>query len=279
MELTSPAPAGPRIKLLALDLDDTLLDRDLRISPGNQQALTEAEDRGVRVVLASGRAPAAMNPYAQQLSMDQRPGDLVAFNGSLIIETDTGQELWGIKLDTALLAEVWDTAAELGQPVQTYVDGAILVSADNPVTRLDSRLTGIPNRVVDRETFLAEPRVKVVLPGAPELLDRVQARFDQVFQGRANMYRSKPFFFEVMHPEADKALALARIAETHGILREEVMAIGDSWNDEGMLRWAGVSVAMINGPEEIRRLATWVTTRDNDADGVAEAVARFILDV
>jgi hypothetical protein len=78
---------------------------------------------------------------------------------------------------------------------------------------------------------------------------------------------------------ADKALALARIAETHGILQTEVMAIGDSWNDEGMLRWAGVSVAMINGPEEMHRLATWVTTRDNAADGVAEAVARYILDV
>jgi Cof subfamily protein (haloacid dehalogenase superfamily) len=279
MNLTSPAPAGPRIKLLALDMDDTLLDRDLRISPGNQRALTAAEERGVRVVLASGRAPAALTPYARQLGLDQRPGDLIAYNGSLIVETDTGRELWGIKLDTALLAEVWDTAAALGQPVQTYVDGAILVSADNPVTRLDTRLTGIPNRVVDRETFLAEPRVKVVLPGDPEALDRVQARFDQVFQGRANMYRSKPFFFEVMPLGADKALALARIAETHGILQTEVMAIGDSWNDEGMLRWAGVSVAMINGPEEMHRLATWVTTRDNAADGVAEAVARYILDV
>lgn len=260
-------------------MDDTLLDRDLRISPGNQQALTAAEERGVRVVLASGRAPAALTPYARQLGLDQRPGDLIAYNGSLIVETDTGRELWGIKLDTALLAEVWDTAAALGQPVQTYVDGAILVSADNPVTRLDTRLTGIPNRVVDRETFLAEPRVKVVLPGDPEALDRVQARFDQVFQGRANMYRSKPFFFEVMPLGADKALALARIAEIHGILQTEVMAIGDSWNDEGMLRWAGVSVAMINGPEEMHRLATWVTTRDNHADGVAEAVARYILDV
>lgn len=279
MKLTSPAPAGPRIKLLALDMDDTLLDRDLRISPGNQQALTAAEERGVRVVLASGRAPAALTPYARQLGLDQRPGDLIAYNGSLIVETDTGRELWGTRLDTALLAEVWDTAAALGQPVQTYVDGAILVSADNPVTRLDTRLTGIPNRVVDRVTFLAEPRVKVVLPGDPEALDRVQARFDQVFQGRANMYRSKPFFFEVMPLGADKALALARIAETHGILQTEVMAIGDSWNDEGMLRWAGVSVAMINGPDEIRQLATWVTTRDNHADGVAEAVARYILDV
>jgi len=279
MKLTSPVPTGPRIKLLALDMDDTLLDRELRISPGNQRALTAAEELGVRVVLASGRAPAALTPYARQLGLDQRPGDLIAYNGSLIVETDTGQALWEIKLDTALLAEVWDTAAALGQPLQTYVDGAILASVDNPGTRLDSRLTGIPFHVVTRETFLAEPRVKVVLPGAPESLDRVQARFDQVFLGRANMYRSKPFFFEVVPLGADKALALARIAEAHGILREEVMAIGDSWNDEGMLRWAGVAVAMSNGPEEIRRLASWVTTRDNDADGVAEAVARFILDV
>lgn len=265
------------IKLLALDLDDTLLDRDLRISPGNQHALTAAEDLGVRVVLASGRAPAAMLPYASVLGMDRREGYLIAYNGGLILETGTGREEWSASLEPALLAEIWDLAAEMGVALQTYRADAILANRDNPGTQRDTQLTGIPNRVVSRAEFLAEPRVKALLPGDPGALDPVEARFNEVLRGRANMYRSKPYFFEILPLESDKGLALERVATMHGIRREEVMAVGDSWNDEGMLRWAGVAVAMANGAEDMRRIATWVTTRGNNEDGVAEAVHRFIL--
>jgi len=279
MNIPTVPLADLHIKLLALDMDDTLLDQDLRISAENQRALTAAEEQGVQVVLASGRAPEALTPFARILGMDRRPGYLIAFNGSLIVESDTGKVDWEIRLDPQLLTEIWNLAGSFGQPIQTYSAQGILASVDNPWSRLDSELTGLDWKVVGRDEFLSEARVKVVLPNDPEVLDQVEARFKDVFKGRANMYRSKPYFFEVMHPEADKGLALERVATMNGIRREEVMAIGDSWNDEGMLRWAGVGVAMANGAEEIRRLAHWVTTRGHNEDGVAEAVDRFILKV
>lgn len=270
-------PPVPPIKLLALDMDDTLLDHDLRISPENQRALTAAEELGVKLVLASGRAPESLAPFARFLGMERRPGYLIAYNGSQILASDTGEVEWEVKLGPALLAETWDLAAAFGQPIQTYCPQGILASTDNPGSRRDSQLSGMAWKVVDRAEFMAEARVKVLLPNDPEALDLVEARFKEVFKGRANMFRSKPYFFEVMPLEADKGFALERVATLHGIRREEVMAIGDSWNDEGMLRWAGVGVAMANGAEVIRRLAQWVTTRGHDADGVAEAVDRFIL--
>ena len=270
-------PHDPPVRLLALDLDDTLLNEQLEISPGNCQAILEAEQAGVRVVLASGRATQSMQSYGRSLGMDRREGYYITFNGASIVESDTGREEWGVKIDVPFLTEIWDLASELGQPVQTYIDGSILVSLDNQYTRLDTELTGIPWRAVDREKFLAAPRVKVLLPGEPRSLDGVEATFKQRFAGRANMFRSKPFFFEVLPNEADKGLALAKLAGLHGIRREEVMAIGDSWNDEGMLRWAGVSVAMANAAPGIRDVASWVTTRDHNDDGVAEAIGRFIL--
>ena len=270
---------SPRIKLLALDMDDTLLNLELEVSSDNQRALSAAAERGVQVVLASGRPPEALAPFVQLLGMDQREGFLIAYNGSLIVETHTGKTEWSIELDTPLLTEIWDLAAECGQPVLTYDAEGILFSKDNLYTRKDCELTGRSGRVVSREEFLSKPRVKVILPGDPGFLTGVEARFQEGFQGRANMYRSKPYFFEIMHPEADKGHALERIARLHGLRREEVMAIGDSWNDEGMLRWAGVGVAMANGAEGIRGIADWVTTRDHDEDGVAEAVDRFILDL
>jgi Cof subfamily protein (haloacid dehalogenase superfamily) len=277
MSLQALHAAGLCIKVLALDLDDTLLNEGLGISPGNLRALAAAEGRGVQVVLASGRAPEAMAPFARTLGLDRREGHLIAFNGSLIVESDTGRTEWGIQLGTELLGDMWDLAGAFNQPIQTYVPGEILFSIDNPWTLRDAELSGLKRRRVDRDEFLREARVKVLLPGDPVALDPVEARFKDVFRGRANMLRSKPYFFEIMRPEADKGLALERLAAMEGLAREEVMAIGDSWNDEGMLRWAGVSVAMANGAEDIRRIATWVTTRSNDEDGVAEAVQRFIL--
>jgi Cof subfamily protein (haloacid dehalogenase superfamily) len=265
------------IRLLALDLDDTLLDEQLRISPGNREAILEAERRGVQVVLASGRATESLLAYGRELGMDRRPGYFIAYNGSAIVESDTGQAEWGVKVDPATIAEAWDLAMEMDQAIQTYVPGAILVSHDNEYTRKDTELTGIPNRVVDRSEFVAEARVKLLFPGEPRSLDPVETRFKLTFAGRANMFRSKPYFFEFMRPEADKGLALERLAGLHGIPRESVMACGDSWNDEGMIRWAGVSVAMANAHPDIKKLATWVTTRDHHHDGVAEAIERFIL--
>ena len=279
MNISARGPAGHRIKLLALDMDDTLLNEELQISPGNQRALMAAEERGVHVVLASGRPPAGLAAFVKVLGMDQREGYLIAHNGSMIVQSDTGKAEWEVKLDTALLGEIWDLAEAFKQPIQTYDDGGILANVDNRFSRVDCDLLGLGLRVVDRAEFLSEPRVKIILPADPVFLGPVEARFKEVFQGRANMYRSKPYFFEIMHPDADKGLALERIATTHGLCREEVMAIGDSWNDEGMLRWAGVSVAMINGAEGIRRIATWVTNRTHNEDGVAEAVDRFILNV
>ena len=271
---SSSAPTH-RIKLLALDMDDTLLDRDLGVSAGNRRALAAAQALGVEVVLASGRAPAALMPYVSDLGL--AGGHIIACNGSQIVETDCGREIWSARLDPGLLGESWDLAERFGQALQTYGAQGILASRDNPFTRRDSGITGLPWTTVDRKGFMAEPRVKLILAGDPRGLDPVEAGFKAAFQGRANMYRSKPYFFEVMPLEADKGLALERLAGLLGILREEVLAVGDSWNDEGMLRWAGVSVAMANGAEDIRRIASWVTTRGHDDDGVAEAVERYIL--
>ena len=270
---SAPSP----IRLLALDLDETLLDRNRAISPGNQRALAAVQALGVRVILASGRPPAGLLPHLTTLGLHQREGHAIACNGGLIMALPAWREVWSVCLEPALLAEAWDQAADLRQPVQTYAPAGILVSQDNPVTRKDSRLTGLPWKVVDRAGFLAEPRIKVLLPGASPDLDPVEARFRAVFQGRANLSRSRPRVFEVMPLEADKGLALARIAALEGIPQQHVMAIGDSWNDEGMLRWAGVSVAMANAPAGIQQLATWVTSRGHDDDGVAEAVERYLL--
>jgi hydroxymethylpyrimidine pyrophosphatase-like HAD family hydrolase len=94
---------------------------------------------------------------------------------------------------------------------------------------------------------------------------------------KASLFTSKPYFLEILPAKTDKGAALAKVAEILGIKREEVLAIGDSMNDEAMIRWAGIGVAMVNGDDRIKDIATLVTERSNDDDGVADIIERYLL--
>lgn len=265
------------IGLLALDLDDTLLNHDLQISRENHDALVEAEARGVRVVLASGRGPYAMRSFVTYLEMDRREGYAVTFNGALVRRTDTGEVIFSESLAADLAEDAMAWAVERNLPVQTYRDDTIYVTFETEYTSLDARLTHMKLGVASPRQILDWRPVKYVIPGDPEELAEREVELRAYLGNRANVFRSKPFFLEVMAPGADKAHGLRALAEHLGVDRQEVMAIGDAGNDAGMLGWAGLPVAMANAIPEVKQLARWVTTRDNDNAGVAEAVRRFIL--
>jgi len=267
----------PRIRLVAMDLDDTLLNEDLQISPENKAALLAAQEAGITLVLASGRPSQAIAPYAQVLGLDKAPHWILAYNGASILESDTGKEYSSCKLSPQLLEEIWDTSKALGQALQTYSDQDILLSDENEYTRKDTELTGIPWRLVDKQEFISEARVKVILPGDPDVLEEVQKVFKQKFGSRVNQFTSKPYFFEIMNPKADKGLALEKLCAHLEIKQEEAAALGDAMNDYGMIFWAGSGIAMANADPRIKKIARYITSRNHQDHGVAEAFERWIL--
>ena len=265
------------IKLLALDMDDTLLDENLEISQKNIKALKEAEEKGVIIVLASGRAPFAMEKYAEELGMHRRKGYKICYNGASIIRTDTHEEVYGHRLPVDLAQEIYEIADKLGYPVQTYKDDTIYVSFRNEYTDLDCELTGMVQEVVENyKEHLTIAPVKLLIPGDPKELIKVESLLKDMFRGRTNIYRSKPFFLEVMPKGADKGNALRHLGEMMQIQRKHIMAIGDAMNDAGMIQYAGISVAMANAVEGIKQMADIVTKKTNDEDGVAEVVYNVI---
>ncbi|MDK2918708.1 MAG: hypothetical protein PWQ37_1441 [Candidatus Petromonas sp.] len=266
------------VKLLALDMDDTLLNKDLKISEKNKKALREAEDKGVIVVLASGRSPFAMEKYAKELGMHRRKGYKICYNGASIIRTDTHEEVYGHRLPVDLAQEVYEVVDKLGYPVQTYKGDMIYVSFQNEYTDLDCKLTGMGQEVVeDFKGFLTDAPVKFVIPGDPKELTKVEKLLKDKFKVQANIFRSKPFFLEVMPKEADKGSALRHLGEMMNIQKNHIMVIGDAMNDAGMIQYAGISVAMANAIEEIKQMADIITEGTNNEDGVAEVVEKYIL--
>jgi Cof subfamily protein (haloacid dehalogenase superfamily) len=265
------------IQLLALDLDDTLLRADLTISPRNREALRAAEDKGVRIVLASGRAVPAMERFAEELGMFERPGYMISDNGSTVTSTLPRALLLQHTLDQTLFRKLLEAFEVLDLPVQVYRDRTILVTRENAITGSDMKLSGFNREIVPNLADIGFLPTKLVIPGDPELLPTALSVIRTTFGGQVNAFISKPYFLEVLPAQADKGTSLAYVARSLGIPAEAVMAVGDAANDLGMIRYAGWGVAMSNGIDEVRRAARIVSQRSHDDDGVAEIVEAYVL--
>lgn len=266
------------ITLLALDLDDTLLREDLTISFHTKNILKRVEEAGIIVVLASGRSPKAMERYARDLGLHKRPGYLVCNNGTTIQESHTGTIVKEFFLPIEASLAVFDLVDAEGFPVQIYEDGTIYVSRRNEYADIDQKLTGLRQVVVDNfRSFLAAGAQKMVIPGDPALLKPLEVLLKTFIGDRVTIFTSKPYFLEILPPATGKGEALAVVAQMLGIDRNQVMAIGDSMNDESMIRWAGYGVAMLNGDPRIKAIAKAVTSRTNEEDGVADFVEQHLL--
>ncbi|MDR1231649.1 MAG: Cof-type HAD-IIB family hydrolase [Spirochaetaceae bacterium] len=267
-----------KFRLVALDLDDTLLRSDLSISFRTRNAIRRAMQEGVSIVLASGRVPQALDSFAKILGLHKKDGYLICSNGTIITESRTGKvvfETW-VPKNAALVA--FDLADAEGFPVQLYDDDVMYISRRNEYTSYDEKLTGLRQVVVSNFRSMVEAGAhKLIIPGDPMILRPLEDIIRTYLGTDISLFTSKPYFLEILPPNIDKGSALAFIAQKLDVPREEVFAIGDSMNDEAMLRWAGCGVAMANSDPRIKNIASLITEHSNDDDGVAEVVERYIL--
>ncbi|MEN6364158.1 MAG: Cof-type HAD-IIB family hydrolase [Rectinema sp.] len=265
-------------RMLALDLDDTLLHRDLTISAVNVAALKEAEEAGIKIVLASGRNIVSMRGYADFLGMN-RPGDfLICSNGAEMVAADSGEIVERLMLSRELCFEAAGAIEAAGFGWQVYVDGKILCNELNDWALKDGGLTGQPViEAGDRDALFANGQVKFVIPGEPERISALLVELSSRFEGRAEVLTSKPYFLEVLPLGADKGAALSRLAASLGIPMASVMAIGDAMNDLGMIRASGWGCAPANAIPSVRAAARVVSDRTNDEDAVADLIRKIAL--
>ena len=265
--------------MIAMDLDDTLLKHDLSISDRTVETLKKASERGIKLVLASGRSPEAMIPYARRIGVDRVQSWLVCNNGSEIITSDTGERIYERRLPEEIALEAYRLVVAAGLSCHVYENNVIHVSRETEYSRRDCMLSGLkPIVPTDFENLIRRGVYKLVIPGDPEFIVPVEAEFKVIFRDRATVFVSKPYFLEILPFGAGKGEALEYLAgEKLGVTSERVMAFGDSMNDESMIRYAGMSVAMSNSRPEILSLAKHVTDVDNDADGLADFIEKNVL--
>ncbi|MES5863789.1 Cof-type HAD-IIB family hydrolase [Bacillus cereus group sp. RP32] len=264
-------------KMIVLDLDDTLLRDDHTISPRTKVALMTAQEQGVKVVLASGRPTFGMRNVAKELRLEEYGSFILSFNGAKIINCKTSEEIFSSTLSPEIVHNLFEISKTEDVWIHTYIGDDIVTEENNPYTEIEGDITGMPIVVVDDfKNAVKEPVVKVLMNKEAERLVVVEKKLQKQLEGQLSVMRSKPFFLEFTEAGVTKGTSLNKLIQKLGIKREEVIAMGDSYNDQAMIEFAGLGVAMGNAPDDIKEIANYVTDT-NMNDGVAKVVEKFVL--
>lgn len=263
-------------KMIVLDLDDTLLRDDHTISPITKETLFKAQDQGVKVVLASGRPTYAMRDLGEELRLSDYGSYLLSFNGGRITNCKTNEDIFSSTLTLDDVAFLHDLSIKENVYIHTYVGDEIITEKNNDFTTIEADITGLP--IIEVEDFVAsvtERPVKILMVEDPEILKPLEKKLQKELSERFSVLRSKPYFLEFTEKGVTKGTSLDHLIKQLGIKREEVIAIGDSYNDQSMIEFAGLGVAMGNAPEDIKAISDYVT-KTNMEDGVAHVVQKFV---
>ena len=251
------------IKLIAVDIDGTLLNSQRQVTPEVFQAIQDAKAAGVKVVIATGRPIPGVLPLLEELNLNQDGDYVITFNGGLVQETSTGNELIRETLSYEDYLDIEVLANKLGVHSHAITKDGIYTSNRNI-----GRYT--VHEVADKEF------VKAMYIDEPEILDAAIAKLPQEFYDRFTIVKSTPFYLEILKKTANKGIAVMHLAEKLGLSKEETMAIGDEENDSAMLEVVGSPVVMENGNPEMKKIAKHIT-KSNDESGVAYAIRKWVL--
>lgn len=267
--------APSRIRLVALDLDGTLIGEDLVLRPRVVDAVARAREAGTIVAIVTGRMFAASRPFAQTLGIT---GPVVCYQGAAIFDAVSGAMLRETPVQPDVAGTVLDWAHEHGVHVQCYADDTLYVEQINRFSKRYTDLARVEPVVVPslRAAFAGRPTIKIVLVDDAERSNQHLAALHALLGDRAYLTRSHVDFVEVIDPAVNKGEALRFVAERAGVPLDETLAVGDAWNDLPLLDAAAIGVAMGSAPPEVLSRADAVVA-DVANDGVAEAIERFVL--
>ncbi|KAE9529866.1 sugar-phosphatase [Testudinibacter aquarius] len=265
-------------KLIALDMDGTLLNNEKKISERNKTAILAARQQGVYVILASGRPYIGMQQYMQQLGMTGNDDYVLCFNGAIVERAHDGYVINSKMLQGKDAKFVAQHADRVGLNVHAFSPTRGLITPKaNHYTQHEADSNGIDFSLLDFSLLDDhEPIIKTMIIDPPELLDPFAAAVPTALCQRYTVVRSAPFFLEFIHPQANKGAGVAALAQHLNINPEQIICCGDAGNDLHMLQYAGLGVAMGNATEDIKAIADYIAA-DNNSSGVAEVIEKFVL--
>ena len=263
-------------RAIALDLDGTLTNHEKVVTPKTREALLKAASEGAVIILASGRPTYGIEPVAECLELQKRGGYILSYNGGNIVNAKTGEKLFSQFLPDEVIPELYAYAKEHGHALLGYAGNEIITEMpDDQYVKEESRINKMNIRKVDNLFESLEPHpTKLLMTGDPTLMLKAEEELVEKLGDRMDIFRSAPFFLELVPKGIDKAKSLTRLLTKINLTPADLIAFGDGYNDLSMLKLAGMGVAMENAAPEVRAEADYVTL-SNEEDGVAAALAHF----
>lgn len=261
-------------RLLAFDLDDTLLRPSGELSPRTLAALEACHKRGVVIALASGRMLPTMTPIAEQLSWAPA---LVSYNGAQVNLSSDVPPLYHRPVPSGLSDRVLDYAAERNLHLHFYHDNRLFTTnLDDWKARIYREQTGATLELEpDFNRFRGLEPTKLIIVDEPERVAQMQIECGAMFKGELTVTRSKPIYLEFLHPSVDKGEGFKALCRALDVPLARTAAFGDSFNDLEMLQAAGESIAVENAIEEVKAVATRICPSNED-DGVAQVLEAWL---
>ena len=270
------------MKVLFLDLDGTLLDDEKRITPGNRAALQQALDRGHRVVITTGRPLASAKIQNEKLGLTGNGCYIIAFNGGVIYDCGKGAPIYENYLSKETALKAIRLCNQAGVHVQAYDATHVLVEPDHDQEAVEyyRSTTGTVFRQVEsfrQELGESVPKVLAISLTERAALERAEKLLKSELSLETDCLYSSDKYMEIVAKGLNKGAAIIRLCGLLGVPVSDSIAVGDQENDLMMIKTAGLGVAMANAIDSVKAQAGYVTTRDNNHDGVAEVVEKFLL--
>lgn len=275
------------IKAILLDVDGTLTNDAKDITPRTRDALLKCQEKGVVLVLASGRTANGLSRYAAELQMERHGGVLVCFNGAESLNCETGQVYFEQSMTVEQGKRVLEHMKKFN--VAPVVDHGEYMYVNNCFFTI-TRPNGSTWYILEYEAHSNNYKLcekhdlakyvdwrinKILNAGQPEYLQEVWQDMAAPFEGELSAMFTAPHYFEFTPLGVDKVRALQDTFAVLGITPDQVISFGDAQNDLTMIKWAKIGVAMGNAAPEVREQADYVTGSNNE-DGIADALEHLV---
>ncbi len=265
-----------QIKLIAIDLDGTLVPRHQSLRPRVINAVHKLNAKGIPLILATGRLFYSALPYAQKLGLDSL---IITHHGALIKSLSSGEVIYRRGVELPLAKEVIRFAKNINLPAAAYFDDNVIMDKLNPDYPAYEWLVRLGvTEVDDLNTFISSEPTRIGIATEQGKSKELTKLLRDYFKDRLYITSGHPYLAEISHRDVSKGNALKIVANIYGLSRFDIMAIGDDWNDIEMLEYAGISVAMRDAAPEVLTVADFIAPTAEE-DGAAQVLEEFLINL
>ncbi len=261
-----------KYKLLACDVDGTLLTTDRRLADENIKAVHDLMDSGVKFVLSTGRAYPGVKQIAEKLDIEN--GTFILYNGAMVVENK--KPIYSLSIDKDVALKIIEEGHKRNSTMILWVENVLYAEVPSDKLQIYKEINNTdPIFIGDLKKVCDQKVTKILWYDDPVSTAKYREEMQQILKDSCGFFISRPDFLEFVNPNCSKKTALEFVAKYYGIKTNETVAVGDSYNDIPMFMGAGLPVAMGNANEDIKSLCKYITdTCDNG--GVAKLIYKLI---